>query len=221
VFAAGCVDTTPQWQLDHDRIIAVRATPPHAVAGGQIALDLLITTKDGDGPQVVPPIQAAVAPNGPPGFDGAVVPDGAGGWVVDVPDEDTLAAARTAMGLDADAPVPLLVGLGVLAGETQLAAVKTVYCGDAQDNPDLGDVTVDGAPATDDMVVPLDEEVPLTIDAPDTDKIDWLSSVGDLTDIQDTTGHLTATEAMDGYLAVVRRDPTGGVAWGYWTISSQ
>jgi len=34
-------DVDPPWQLDHDRIVAVRATPPHIAAGETATLDVL------------------------------------------------------------------------------------------------------------------------------------------------------------------------------------
>jgi hypothetical protein len=44
--ATGCVeDLDPPWQLDHDRIVAVRATPPAIEAGGRAELDALISLK--------------------------------------------------------------------------------------------------------------------------------------------------------------------------------
>ena len=47
LLAVGCGgDLDPEWQLDHDRVIAVRATPPSIVAGGRSELDGLIAGKD-------------------------------------------------------------------------------------------------------------------------------------------------------------------------------
>jgi hypothetical protein len=216
VLAVGCTETTPEWQLEHDRVIAVRATPPHIPAGGRADLDVLITAL-GEGPQVVAPMFV----QGAPGYESAVIHDDTG-WAVIAPDQATIDAAREAMGLDADAPVPMTVGLSVMAGETQLAAIKTVYLGDEADNPTLGEVTIDGRAPTDDMVVPTGEELELTVDADEeATTIKWLTSVGDLTDINDPVGHLEATEAMDGFVAVVVRDEVGGVVWGYWSVSAE
>jgi len=219
VVLGACDDTTPAWQLEHDRIIAVRATPPTVAPRGRVDLDVLVTAV-GEGPSVVQPMQVALAPNGPPGFEESVIHDDRG-WAVIAPDADTVAASRVALGLDGSAPVPLTVGLLVRAGQTDLAAVKTVYLGAERANPELGDVTVDGEPAADGMTVPVGEEVELTIDATDDDKIDWLSSVGDLGDVDDLVGHLEATAPAEGFLAVVRRDPFGGVAWGFWTLAAR
>src|SRR4029079_15048087 len=45
-WSAGCPGARdPPWQLDHDRIIAVRATPPGIAAGDKSTLDALIGTK--------------------------------------------------------------------------------------------------------------------------------------------------------------------------------
>ncbi|HEY0193613.1 MAG TPA: hypothetical protein VGC42_20995, partial [Kofleriaceae bacterium] len=40
VALAACTDDTdPPWQLDHDRIIAIRATPPAITSGAQAVID--------------------------------------------------------------------------------------------------------------------------------------------------------------------------------------
>ena len=220
VFAVGCVDPTPPWQLDHDRIIAVRATPPTATAGGRIDLDVLVTTEGGDGPQLIDPLAAQAVPGG---FEAAVVHDDQG-WAVIAPDAETIAAAREAMGLMPGAPVPFQVGLGMQVGASELAAIKTVFFNDEErPNPELGPVTIGGQDAVDDMTVPLNEEIEMVIEVTDeaVEKVDWLASVGELRDADDPVGHLQATEAVDGYIAVVRRDGFGGVAWGYWAVSAQ
>ncbi|HSR95739.1 MAG TPA: hypothetical protein VLM79_01660, partial [Kofleriaceae bacterium] len=46
VAVAACTDDLdPPWQLDHDRIIAVRATPPQIAAGDRAVVDALVGTK--------------------------------------------------------------------------------------------------------------------------------------------------------------------------------
>lgn len=218
--ATACTDITPPWELAHDRIVAVRATPPHIPAGGRASLDVLVTT-DGGGPAVVVPQMVALAEQGT-GISGVIVePDGdagAGGWSVVAPDEAALDQARAALALAADEPVPVRIAVTVeLAGQT-LDAIKTVYLGSERDNPPLGMVTIGGEPAEDGMVVPTAADVDLQVAAADTDVIDWLTSVGDLTDPSDTIATLRADEPADGHVAVVVRDGEGGVTWGWWTL---
>ena len=59
VVLGACDDTTPAWQLEHDRIIAVRATPPTVAPRGRVDLDVLVTAV-GEGPSVVQPMQVAL-----------------------------------------------------------------------------------------------------------------------------------------------------------------
>jgi hypothetical protein len=225
---AACEDTVPAWQLDNDRIIAVRVTPPHIPAGGRATIDVLITAM-GTGPSVATPVIAAVVPDRPDrpvpaALAGAVVDD-AGAWTVVAPDAPTLDALRAELGLMPGVPIAIRVGLTVGFAPGPLAATKVVTLGDTGDNPVLGDVTVNGAAPTDGMTVPADTDIVLHAPALDTDEIDWLTSVGDLSDGDDPDAVLNHDTTADppqltsGALAVVKRDATGGVTWGFWTIA--
>lgn len=228
---AGCDDTVPPEELDNDRIIAVRATPPHIPAGGESTLDAFVTMM-GSGPAVVSPLivqlppETPATPAAPAGLRNAVVNDG-GTWKVVAPDEATLAAARTELGLMPTDPIPLevLVGISFAASEDPLFALKTVYLGNSVENPALGPVMVNGGPAADGMMVPIATDIPLHVDATETDEVFWLSSVGGLSDLDDPDATLNHDPEDDppslltGHLAVVKRDELGGVCWGFWTIS--
>lgn len=217
-----CNDATLPWQLDHDRIIAVRASPPHIAADGRSSLDMLITTEL-DGPSVVVPQTAAVVPEQ---FEmGAALPVMAipedGGWTVVAPDADTLAAVREARGWPADMPLPVRIAVTVEIADKQLAAIKTVYLGSDRDNPTLGSVTLDGQPARDGLIVSVGADVPMTVTAQESDEIDWLTSFGELRDPADTLATLRTDEPVSGQVAVVIRDSEGGVVWGSWSISAE
>jgi hypothetical protein len=228
VVVAACDDTTPLWELDNDRIVAVRATPPRLVAGERAALDVLVTAT-GVGPSVRAPVFAAAVPLAldvpvPPELAAAVVSDG-GGWAVVCPDDATLSSLRTTLGLDPTDPIPLLVGITIETDSGTLPAVKSVFLGEAAQNPILGEVTVNGMVAFDGMTIPPVDEVPLSVPALDTDDVDWLTSVGELTDQDDPEATLVHDPTadppppIDGHLAVVLRDERGGVAWSFWTIA--
>jgi hypothetical protein len=225
---AACDDTTPAWELDNDRIIAVRATPPGLAAGERAVLDALITLPD-QGPGEVEPAFAAAAParpdeDVPPALAAAVVQDG-GDWTVVAPDEATLAQLRADLGIMPGQPVPLRVGVAIAFPAGQLLAIKTVWLGEAAANPELGAVTVNGAPAADGMTVPPDVDVALAATAAETDAVAWLTSVGDLSDADDAVATLHHDTTADppppttGHLAVVKRSELGGVAWGFWAIA--
>lgn len=226
--ATGCAgDLDPAWQLSHDRIVAVRATPPGIASGERSTIDALLAAKDG--PTRVAPPQAATVLS-PMSLSDALAFDGAH-WVVTAPSADRLAAARSELKLAADAPVPLEVGVSY-AGQT-LVATKEVALGRHADNPALIDVLIDGKPAPDaaasaapDTAITVAKlvPVPLSIDADDTVyDVTWLTSCGTMHDFDLPSAHLQV-EADDpdaGELAVVLRDGTGGVSWQVWSIRAQ
>lgn len=209
-------ETTPRWELVHDRIVAVRASQPGLAPGGRADLALLVTST-GDGPAEVPPLAVEVAPGTPAPLVGAVSAEG--GWHVDAPGAPALDAARLALGLDADAPVPLGLVVTVAIDGAPFVATKTVWLGEAADNPVIAGVMVGGA-----AVEPGEQasaavgEIELAVDAPAEDDVAWLTSIGDLEDVDDAIAHLTVDEPADGQLVVVVRDGRGGLAWRVFAL---
>ena len=220
VATAACTgDLDPPWQLDHNRIVAVRATPPSIAPGTRSTIDALVGTK-GEPIRVAPPEVATVV--SPTSLADVLALDG-GNWVVTAPSEDRLAAARTQLGLAAGDPVPLEIGV---AYENQtLFATKFLRLGPAADNPPLVNVMIDGQPAgSSEIVVSPLVKVPLSIDADDvTFDVTWLTSCGTMHDFDLPTGYLKveADDPQSGELAVVLRDANGGVSWNKWPIHAQ
>jgi len=225
----GCAaDIDEQWQLDHDRIIAVRATPPRIVAGAEAQVDTLVGRKGGRPAEETPPGAQVVSPQS---LATALRFD-AGRWIVTAPDEARLAAVRTELGLPPGAPVPLLVGVAFPQTafpsglpDEPVAAIKTVWLGEAADNPMLDTATVDGvaAPPTPELVVAPRTDVPLSVDVGEDDDVNWLTSCGTMHDFDLPQAYLRV-EAEDptlGDLAVVVRTELGGVAWRVWSIRAE
>lgn len=217
VAGAACTgDLDPPWQLNHDRIVAVRATPPSIAAGARSTIDALLGTK-GANPSVAPPELAMVV--SPMSLADVLTTD-SGNWIVTAPSEDRLAAARAELRLAPGAPVPLEVGVAY-ANQT-LLATKTIYLGSAADNPPLINVMIDGKPAgSSDIVVAPIVKVPLSIDADDTlFDVTWLTSCGTMHDFDLPQAYLKveAADPQAGELAVVLRDGAGGVSWQLWPI---
>ncbi len=215
IAATGCLgDIDPPWQLDHDRIVAVRATPPGIASGEQSTLDALIGFEGAPTAEASPVGVQVVAPEG--AADLLVLDDGT--WTVTAPEGDRLAGWRAELGLPADAPVPLQLGL-LFDGE--LAAIKTVNLGVHADNPVLGDVQIDGGPAPAEVVVGREVNVPLLVEVAETDEVNWLTSVGTMHDFDLPQAHIFVEpdNPLDvGELAVVVRDEGGGVTWQVWPI---
>lgn len=213
---AGCGNNAPPWQLSHDRIIAVRATPPHIPPGATSTLDVFVAFEGSD-VAVVPPETATV--QSPTSLVTALV-----GATVTAPDATSLAQVRSELGLGSADPVPLEVLVEVNGFE----ALKTVYIGDSADNPPLDGLTVNGvAPPSDPatvIAVPKDTDVPLFVNADDsTESVVWLTSCGTMTDynLHDAILHVKPDDPQSGQLAIVVRDQSGGATWQYWAIAAQ
>ena len=218
--AIGCSgDLDPPWQLDHDRIVAVRATPPAIEAGGRAELDALIALAGGGTSERPPEIAGVVSPMS---LMGAVAPEG-GKWIVTAPDAAKLEQVRAELKLTPGAPVPLIVGVAY-AG-TALKATKTVLLGVPGANPSLDAMMIDGAPADTktEIVVGKLVDVPLSVAAEVDDSVNWLTSCGTMHDFDLPQAYLRVEleDPTEGELAVVRRDPRGGVAWRVWKIRAE
>lgn len=223
VVIAGCVgDIDPPWQLDHDRIVAVRANPPGIEAGGTSTLDALLAHKGGP-TTVEPPVLATVAPTMPPELMNTVVADG-GGWKVVAPDDATLDMARQKMGVKAGEPVPLLVAVSYGDQSAPSVAVKTVSLGVSIANPTLGTVVVDDhTPEPDeDIGVGSGSAVhnDMSIDEPKDVTVNWFTSVGTLHDDDEHAAFIEfeKDDPLVGQLAVAIRTVDGGVAFQVWKI---
>ena len=220
--AAGCTgDLDPPWQLDHDRIIAVRATPPGIAAGETATLDALLGHKGAPTRVAAPELAAVVSPAS---LSDVVRLDG-GNWVVTAPSEQRLAQVRTELALAADAPVKLTVGVSYQS--QALFATKVIELGRSAVNPSLVSMNmqIDGAPAgsVEIVVEPL-VEVPLSIDADDENfDVTWLTSCGTMHDFDLPNAYLKVEpeDPTSGELAVVLRDAAAGVAWAVWPIRAE
>jgi hypothetical protein len=233
----GCDDTVPPWQLDNDRIIAVRASSSQLAPGDRATLDILVTS-EGVGPSVTSPQLATVLPPNatdagdldgggdvPAAMARALTFEG-GKWTVTAPSAAELEQLRAQLRIAADQPVPLLIGMQLDLGSGPLIAIKAVQLG-AQTlaNPALGAVTINGEPARDGLVLPADVDLRMSIDGTaEEDEIFWLSSLGDLSDEEDAVATLLhepddEDHLASGHIAVVVRDAVGGVTWGFWTAS--
>jgi hypothetical protein len=199
--AACSVDSAaPPWRLDHDRIVAVRVTPPHLIPGAVGQIDVLVA--HASGPTTVEPPRAASAVDAPGGLFTAVHFN-IDHWQIDGLDQAALDPARAELGLPADAPVPIEVTVSV-AGP--LYATKRVWLGDASDNP--------AAPMfTHGPDLQAGREYPLVYDVPPLWSVRWLTSCGSLRDDETTHATQVIEGPCDGELVLVVRDPVGGVAW--------
>jgi hypothetical protein len=222
-------DVDEPWQLDHDRIIAVRAEPPGLLAGQQSKLDMLVGFKGSTVAERSPDFAQVVSPMS---LADLVHNDGMGGWVVDAPTDERLAAVRAELKLGPTDLVPLRVGIAaawptpvVSPMGNGFAATKTVVLGLAASNPMLDGMMVNGIdPGTTDLVVPAVGKTPLFVQADDSVNIvNWLTSAGTMHDFDLHSAYITfeKEDMTEGQLAVVLRDPYGGVAWRFWSIRAE
>jgi len=214
-------DLDQPWDLDHDRIVAIRAEPAGIVSGETSRLDGLLAGK-GVATSEREPIQVIVT--SPQSLAEALSMD-ADGYLVTAPDEARLDAARTELGLDAGAPVPLQLGV---AFTPELVGIKTIRLGMTSLNPALGAMQIDGAeapaPGTE-IVIGIEVDVPVSIETLDTDEVNWLTSCGEMHDFDLPSGYIRVEDEVDtsfmGELAVVLRDDNGGVTWQVWPIRAE
>lgn len=218
-------DVDEQWDLDHDRIIAIALSKPGLQPGETASISGLLGHKGG--PTTTGAPLAVIVPDipgskpVPDSLKNVAQPDGTGGWKVTAPDAATLDAARAQLGLQPTDPVP--VTLGISYGET-LNALSLVRFGVDGENPEIvnptlnGNLLVPGAPQTIDSLV----KNPLSITIGDAIDINWLTSVGDmhLFDLPQSAYIKVEQDAtmFDGEMAVVLRDRLGGVSWQVWPL---
>jgi len=208
---AACIDSPdPRWTLDHDRVVAARATPPGIRAQGTAVLDALIA--HAGAPTTVEAPAAATAPVAPElvTFDGA-------SWRVMAPGDQALASARTRLGLAADAPVPLEVVMSFPGPAGERVVTKTVWLGTVADNPSVPALQVAGLDVADTVAIPRGEDTYLSLAT--TARVSWLTSCGTLFQDDEPTSYLHGDDACTGELAAVVRAPDGGVAWRTWPIA--
>jgi hypothetical protein len=219
----GCIDEIDmRWDLDHDHVIAARATPPRIRSGDATNIDALVA-HEGRGVSVENPLDAQV---GSARFASYLTfEDGA--WKLTAPDAQMLASARPALGLPEDAPVPVDVMLTFPRSTNRSApdpvrVKKTVWLGEPSQNPIVPAVMIDGVPAGEHIVLPLDRDVYLSVDAPNL-RVNWLTSVGTLfqDDVATSFVRVLPDDSREGELVVVVRDSEGGVAWQVWPVRAE
>lgn len=231
----GCIDDLdPRWSLDHDHVVAVRASRPGVGPGESALIDALVA--HADRPVTIDEPVEAAAVTSAPALEGAIYTDG-GRWYVYGPAEDTLARARAQLGLAGGEPVPLDIyaAFGRDSGDPMIAK-KRVWLGTSRANPAVPLAAMDGsvmpevategprAGLAPEIVVPDATDVYFSTPAPAGWRVNWLSSCGRLFQDDVATSFLRV-EAGDcprgvGELAVVLRAPDGGVAWRVWPIRS-
>jgi hypothetical protein len=217
LFLAACAPAPIEpeaWQLDQDRVIAVRVTPPGILAGEHAMIDGLLA--HAGGPTTIETPSAITAAGSPLYTAVNFVLDH---FEVIAPDDATLAGARTQLGLAAGAPIPfpLAVFFGPLSGD-HFNTHKDMWLGESDANPGLPALTIDGAPPAASLSVALGRDIALVADA---DTVRWLSSCGTLRDDDEPNAILHVDEACDGELVVVIRDGRGGTVWQVWTLAAE
>ncbi len=228
IFGACAEDIVEEWHLDHDRVIAVRASPPGIVAGQTSELDALLGHADGTPTETRPSAAMVLSP--PSLASTLAFTDGR--WIVTAPDDTALAVARDELDLAPTDAVPLVVAVSwpatVFPTDTtgaDYAATKTVFLGEERDNPTIAEMTVDGVAslAAGELVVGATKTTTLAIPAEREDITRWLTSCGQLADWDLASTLLTfePEDARDGNIGVVLRTRAGGVAWKLWAIHAE
>ena len=213
LLVAACATPSPvepqAWQLDQDRAVAVRVTPPSLAAGEHALVDALIA--HADGPTTVESASVLIAPHSPL-F--TVVNYLFDHYELIAPDEATLADARIQLGLAPGALVPLEVDCDF--EQYKFLTVKQVLLGAHADNPALGAVTIAGQPPDATLALGRDSDIALHAAGA---TIRWLTSCGTLDASDEPDAVLHTGSSCSGELVVVERDGAGGTAWQVWPLT--
>ncbi|MGE0395182.1 MAG: hypothetical protein AB7T06_00545 [Kofleriaceae bacterium] len=230
----GCIDAIdPRWTLDHDHVVAMRTSKPGLLPGESALIDALVAHEDGPA-TIEEPIEAAGVTTAPT-LEGAIYTDG-GRWYVYGPSEATLAIVRTELGLAPGEPVPLDIYAAFARADGEpMIAKKRVWLGTDLHNPAPPVASMDGSemPAVvtegpraglaPEIVVPANTDVYFATTVNPAWRVNWLSSCGTLFQDDVATSFLRVLDedSHEGELAVVVRDPDGGVAWRVWPLRTE
>lgn len=226
----GCIDPIdPRWTLDHDHVVAARATPPRIRSGEGTDLHALVAHVDGP-VTVENPMTAEVSGQSAAMARSLVQEDGV--WRLRAPDAETLASVRPLLGLPEDAPIPVDVILtfpNVSPVATNRAAgppfrvKKTVWLGEPSQNPELPPIMIGDVPAGDEVVVPVGEDTYISVDVAEGIRVNWLTNVGSLfqDDVARAFVRVLPEDRKTGELVVVIRDNEGGVAWRVFPMRAE
>ncbi len=222
---SACEDVAEPPDLDHDRIIAVRATPPRAAPGGLMTIDGLVTDEAATVRVAQPVLAAVVLPSQAPAELVAMTRDivvrSGDSWTIAVPGAETLAIARTAVGLGVDDPIPLRVSVVFEIAGRRHAAEKLVLLGEEGENPVALRIVADSAPVDDVLAISMPSTVALRSEnTGEVTRFAWLTSIGALEKYFEPEARLVVDEPGPGQLVVVVRDDRGGVAWHMTAVTT-
>jgi hypothetical protein len=219
----GCIDQVDQrWELDHDHVVAVRATPPAIMPGERAKLDALLAHTD-QAPTVNAPVAAAAGVDAGDPLATIVSQSLLEGWSVTAPSADILDQIRARDGIAATDPVPVPIVMAFTGPDDELLyATKTIYLGITGENPIAPAMVIDGQLASDQITVPMQRDVYVSVNVESAARVNWLTSCGSLfqDDVPTAFLRVASDDNQTGQLAVVIREPLGGVAWRVWPVTA-
>jgi hypothetical protein len=183
LFVVACNSSDDPFELDHARVLAVRAEPAHVMPGTPTCLDVLAADDSG---RVVVATPDSIDAGGLP-VTGACV-------------EAPVVAA----------PVASVV---VTIGDQQFAATKQLVFGDDHANPSVAAMQVDGAETAEIDVAAGDSAMLDVPGDDGARSYAWYTSIGTLAHYRSDAATLDAGDPGDGTVVLVVRDDVGGVAW--------
>lgn len=193
---SACADLPTAAELSEPQILALTADPPGIAPGEESRLGVVVAAPEG----LLTPARVSWTLPDP---KGAILIQ-SDGWSVVAPDNGDRVYIR------ADVTVELDDG-------TTLLGYRTMLIGEAQAQPTITDMRVDGERIDTGQTLQLSQAThELTLDvAPPAGEdaiFSWFSNVGELTRYRRSPAFFETADAEDGTLVVVYRDGKGGIA---------
>jgi hypothetical protein len=215
--SAGCTDFSQPWELDHARVLAVRAAPPGISAGQTSELSALVLRPDLSIAEI-----SAVSITIDEPYDRLLMP--ATSAKVAAAEEEVVTQARALLELDPaesiQVPVNVKISLMDPAAENQeLVSVKTVRVGGSTENPAIPTIAVNGSAVATGVQTPINfvklQEYTLEANAGSSTEVTyaWFTSRGELKLSEAQLSKLKVDTVGSGTVLVIARDKLGGVAW--------
>jgi hypothetical protein len=219
--AGGCNDLSQPWELDHARVLAIRATPPTVAPGQLVEVTALVLTADLTIAELGPEVVRVDQP-----YDQLLSPTPRSPTLL-AADQAIVDQARTLLTLAQTEVIPVPVSIQLQLPDSAgvlepIDSIKTVRVGGFAENPVAPTVALNGDAVSQlQMSLQVKQRYVLEANVP-TDNVNyaWFTSSGELKFPQASRAELVIDKPGTGTILVIARDDKGGVSWNQLSFSA-